>query len=60
MWSPEELLVGAALLCLQTTFDALVRRESVRIHSRRGRATGTLDKTSEGPAFTAIRLEVDS
>jgi organic hydroperoxide reductase OsmC/OhrA len=59
VWSPEELLVGAALLCLQTTFDALVRREPVGIRSWRGTGTGVLDKAPGGPVFTVIRLEVD-
>jgi organic hydroperoxide reductase OsmC/OhrA len=59
VWSPEELLVGAALLCLQTTFESMARRESLAIHGWNGVAHGMLDRTSEGPAFSVIRMEVE-
>ena len=59
VWSPEELLVGAALLCLQTTFESMARRESLTIHGWQGSASGILDRTSEGPAFSVIRLDVE-
>lgn len=59
VWSPEHLLVGAALSCLKTTFDAYARREGIAVHAWRGRATGTLAKGQGGPVFTAIDLEVE-
>ena len=59
VWSPEELLVGAALLCLKTTFDAYARREQLTMHDWRGRATGVLDKGRDGAVFTVIELEVE-
>jgi organic hydroperoxide reductase OsmC/OhrA len=58
-WSPEELLLSAATLCLMTTFDALARsRGETRIRYR-CRASGTLDKTAAGLAFTSIAIAVE-
>ncbi len=57
-WSPEQLLLGAASLCLMTTFQALAARKALPLLSYSGRAEGTLDKTSSGLAFTSIVLEV--
>jgi organic hydroperoxide reductase OsmC/OhrA len=59
VWSPEELLVSAALLCLKTTFDHFARREALAYRGWRGSGTGVLDKTREGPAFSAIELNVE-
>jgi organic hydroperoxide reductase OsmC/OhrA len=59
VWSPEELVVGAALLCLQTTFDAFARRASLTVVGWRGTGTGVLEKTAAGPAFTAIEIVVE-
>jgi len=59
VWSPEELLVGAALLCLQTTFESMARREKLPIHGWQGAASGILDRTPEGPAFSVIKLDVE-
>ncbi len=59
VWSPEELLVGSALLCLQTTFDAFARREKLVVRDWRGNATGVLDKGPTGPTFSSIDLHVD-
>jgi organic hydroperoxide reductase OsmC/OhrA len=59
VWGPEHLLVGAALACLKTTFDAYAARDGVRIHAWRGAATGVLAKGHGGPVFTSIDLEVE-
>lgn len=59
VWGPEHLLVGAALSCLKTTFDAYARRAQLAIHGWRGTATGVLAKGREGPVFTSIELEVE-
>jgi len=59
VWSPEELLVASALLCLETTFDAFARRERLEVVEWRGAATGVLDKSAQGPGFTAIQLTVE-
>ncbi len=57
-WSPEQLLLGAASLCLMTTFQALAARKALEVRSYSGRAEGTLAKTSAGLAFTSIVLSV--
>jgi organic hydroperoxide reductase OsmC/OhrA len=58
VWSPEELLVAAVLLCLKTTFDAYARRDSLEVRDWRGTGTGVLEKSPTGPAFTAVQLRV--
>jgi organic hydroperoxide reductase OsmC/OhrA len=59
VWSPEQLLLGAALLCLQTTFAAYAAHNSLGVYDWRATATGTLDKGTGGPVFTSIRLAVE-
>ncbi|HEY6562322.1 MAG TPA: OsmC family protein [Polyangiaceae bacterium] len=59
VWSPEELLVAAVLLCLKTTFDAYARRESLEVRDWRGTGTGVLDRSPTGPAFTSVQLRVE-
>jgi organic hydroperoxide reductase OsmC/OhrA len=59
VWSPEELLVGAVLLCVKTTFDAFARKAELAIHSWTGKGTGVLDKGSGGAVFTSIQIELD-
>lgn len=59
VWSPEDLLLGATLECLWTTFVAYARREQLQHQGWRGRARGVLDKGPTGPVFTSIVLEVD-
>jgi organic hydroperoxide reductase OsmC/OhrA len=58
VWSPEELLVAAVLLCLKTTFDAYARRESLEVQAWHGTGTGVLEKSPTGPAFTSVQLSV--
>ncbi len=58
VWSPEELLIGAVLECLWTTFDAYARRDKLEVLGWSGAATGVLDKAPGGPAFTSIDLTV--
>jgi organic hydroperoxide reductase OsmC/OhrA len=59
VWSPEELLVGAVLLCVKTTFDAFARKAELGIYSWTGKGTGMLDKGPAGAIFTSIRIELD-
>lgn len=59
VWSPEHLLVASVLSCLKTTFDAYARRAGAAVHHWRGHATGTLAKSSQGPVFTSIDLEIE-
>jgi organic hydroperoxide reductase OsmC/OhrA len=59
VWSPEDLLVGAVLECLWTTFLAYARRDRLHVQSWRGSGTGVLDKARGGPTFTSIALTVE-
>ena len=57
-WSPEELLVGAALECLWTTFEAYARHDKLAVASWSGTGVGVLDKGAPVPVFTSITLSV--
>jgi organic hydroperoxide reductase OsmC/OhrA len=59
VWSPEELLVGAVLECLWTTFEAYARHDQLEVSGWRGTASGVLDKGPTGPVFTSITLAVE-
>lgn len=59
VWSPEELLVGAALECLWTTFEAYARHDGLEVAAWRGTGSGILDKGPNGPVFTSITLAVE-
>jgi len=59
VWSPEDLLVGAALECVWTTFEAYARHEQLEVTGWRGTGTGILDKGPTGPVFTSITLVVE-
>ncbi|HEY5952636.1 MAG TPA: OsmC family protein [Kofleriaceae bacterium] len=58
VWSPEELLVASAMLCLKTTFDAFARRENLAVLDWQAVGTGTLVKAAGGPTFSSIELDV--
>jgi organic hydroperoxide reductase OsmC/OhrA len=59
VWSPEDLLVGAVLECLWTTFAAYARREGLEVIAWSGAAEGVLDKGPQGPTFTSIDQSVE-
>lgn len=59
VWSPEELLVAAALECLWTTFDAHARHDALAVHDWTGTGVAVLDKGSPVPRFTSITLRVE-
>jgi organic hydroperoxide reductase OsmC/OhrA len=59
VWSPEHLLVASVVSCMKTTFDAYARRAGLAVHSWRGNATGVLAKSSQGPVFTSIDVEIE-
>jgi organic hydroperoxide reductase OsmC/OhrA len=59
VWSPEELLVGAALECLWTTFEAYASHDKLEVAGWRGTGVGVLDKGPTGPVFTSITLSVE-
>ena len=59
VWSPEELLIGAVLECLWTTFQAYARHDGLEIRGWSGRALGILDRgagVGGVPTFTSITL----
>jgi organic hydroperoxide reductase OsmC/OhrA len=58
VWSPEDLLVGAALECLWTTFEAYARHDQLEGVSWQGTGIGILDKGPTGPVFTSITLAI--
>lgn len=59
VWSPEELLVGAVLECLWTTFEAYARHGGLEVRAWHGTGVGVLDKGRGGPTFTSITLTVE-
>lgn len=59
VWSPEELLVGAALECLWTTFEAYANHDGLQVRDWQGSAEGILNKGPTGPVFTSISLAVE-
>jgi organic hydroperoxide reductase OsmC/OhrA len=58
VWSPEELLVGAVLECLWTTFEALARRERLNVHGWSGTGEAVLERGPRVPVFSSITLAV--
>ena len=58
VWSPEDLLIGAVLECLWTTFEAYARHEQLEVIGWQGTGTGILDKGPAGPQFTSITLAI--
>ena len=59
VWGPEQLLLGATIACLKTTFDAYAARARLHVAAWRGMASGTLDRGAGGPVFTSIHLTVE-
>lgn len=59
VWSPEELLVAAALECVWTTFEAYARRDRLAVDRWSGTGVGILDRGTPVPAFTSITLRVE-
>lgn len=58
-WSPEHLLLSAAGLCLETTFEVFAARARLTVLAYSSRVEGTLDKTPQGLAFTSIAIAVE-
>jgi len=58
VWSPEELLVGAVLECLWTTFEAYARREALVVRGWSGTGVAVLDRGPKLPVFTSLVLSV--
>ncbi len=58
MWSPEDLLAGAVGSCVMTTFIFFLEKSGVKLLSYLSNANATVEKTSEGLAFTGISVDV--
>ncbi len=58
VWSPEDLLVGAVIACLKTTFDAFARRDKLPYRDWTASGTGVLEKGATGPRFSEITIRV--
>lgn len=59
VWSPEELLVGATLECLWTTFEAFAKREGLAVLDWFSSGVAILDRGPRVPVFTSITLRVE-
>jgi organic hydroperoxide reductase OsmC/OhrA len=58
VWAPEELLVGAALECLWTTFEAFARKDRLSVDDWSATGVAILDRGPRVPVFTSITLTV--
>lgn len=54
IWSPEHLYVGAAEVCLMTTFLAVAEKAALSFLNYTSKAEGRLEKTEDGFLFTEI------
>jgi organic hydroperoxide reductase OsmC/OhrA len=59
VWSPEELLVAAALECLWTTFEAHARRDALVVERWAGTGVAVLDRGPGVPVVTSLTMHVD-
>jgi len=59
MRSPEHMLLSSLGLCLLSTFQAFAARDGIDIHAWNAKASGIVEPTPEGLAFTSIVLEID-
>lgn len=57
-WSPEQLLISAVAGCLMTSALYYLEKAGVDLDSYMSNATGTMDKTPEGLAFTRIHVDI--
>ena len=60
VWSPEHLLLSSVALCFLTTLDFYAKRAGLSFGGFRCHASGTVDKTPTGLAFTGVRLEAQA
>jgi organic hydroperoxide reductase OsmC/OhrA len=57
-WSPEDLFVSSAELCLMTTFLWLLNKEKISIVSYKSHAHGILELGNKQPRFTTIEVNI--
>lgn len=58
IWSPEDLLTGAVGACLMTSMLYFLDQAGVDLRSYMSNAKGTMEKTSDGLAFTRIEVQI--
>ncbi|HLW21758.1 MAG TPA: OsmC family protein [Sphaerochaetaceae bacterium] len=56
IWSPEHLFVGAAEICLMTTFLSLAEKTKLDFHNYVSEAEGILEKAEGGLQITKISI----
>ena len=54
IWSPEHLFVGAAEICLMTTFLSIAEKSKLRFFNYTSEAEGIMEKAEGGLQFTKI------
>lgn len=59
VWSPEDLLVGAVLGCLWTTFVAYAHARKLEVIHWSASGTANLDRGTRSPEFTSIDVVVE-
>jgi peroxiredoxin-like protein len=56
IWSPEHLFVGAAEICLMTTFLSIAEKSKLEFFNYTSEAEGTMEKGEGGLQFTKITI----
>lgn len=56
IWSPEHLFVGAAEICLMTTFLSIAEKSKLEFFNYTSEAEGTMEKGEGGLQFTKIMV----
>lgn len=59
IWSPEDLFVGAAEVCLMTTFIWYMNREKIPFKSYKSSGKGLLELGNFNSRFTSITIKIN-
>lgn len=58
VWNPEDLLLSSVVSCIMMSSQFFLGQQKIELKSYESTATGTLDKTATGLAFTQIAVVV--
>lgn len=58
-WTPEDLLVSAIETCLMMTALSVLKRQKITLAGYASKATGKMEKTSEGLRFTGLEVAIE-
>ena len=58
LWTPEDLLAGAAGACLLTSALHYIERAGVALHSYTSNSAATMEKTRRGLAITGLCIDI--